>query len=288
MLARLVHDAGWPPGALNVLPLTNEDAAPLIEDERIKMLTFTGSTAAGWALKNRAGKKRVRLELGGNAAVVVHSDADLEYAAERCVTAGFSYSGQSCISAQRILVHQPVYDRFVELLLPRVQRLRTGDPMEESTDVGPLIRESDAIRAETWVQDAVAAGARLLCGGKRHGSILEPTILTNTRAEMKVNCMEVFAPVKTVEPYQTFEEALFRVNDSPYGLQAGVFTRDMKLMFQAFEEVQVGGLLANDVPTYRTDQMPYGGTKDSGQGREGLRYAIEEMTERKLMVLNLR
>jgi acyl-CoA reductase-like NAD-dependent aldehyde dehydrogenase len=288
MLARLVHDAGWPADALNILPLTNEDAAPLIEDERIKMLTFTGSTAAGWALKDRAGKKRVTLELGGNAAVVVHSDADLEYAAERCVTAGFSYSGQSCISAQRILVHQPVYDRFLELLLPRVQRLRAGDPMEESTDVGPLIRESDAIRAETWVQDAVAAGARLLCGGKRHGSILEPTVLTNTRAEMKVNCMEVFAPVKTVEPYQTFEEALTRVNDSPYGLQAGVFTRDMKLIFQAFEEVQVGGLMANDVPTYRTDQMPYGGIKDSGQGREGLRYAIEEMTERKLLVLNLR
>ena len=288
MLAQLVHEAGWPAGALNVLPITNEDAAPLIEDERMKMLTFTGSTAAGWALKNRAGKKRVTLELGGNAAVVVHSDADLEYAADRCVNAGFSYSGQSCISAQRILVHQPVFDRFVELLLLRVKRLNAGDPMEESTDIGPLIRESDAVRAENWVREAVRAGARLLCGGHRQGSILEPTLLTDTRPEMKVNCEEVFAPVKTVEPYQTFDEAITRVNDSPYGLQAGVFSHDMKLVFGAFEEIQAGGVMANDVPTYRTDQMPYGGTKDSGQGREGLRYSIEEMTERKLLVLNLR
>lgn len=278
MLARLVHDAGWPPGALNVLPLTNEDAAPLIEDERIKMFTFTGSNTAGWALKNRAGKKRVTLELGGNAAAVIHGDADLEYAAERCVVAGFSYSGQNCISAQRILVHEPVYDRFLELLLARIQRLRTGDPMEESTDVGPLIRESDAVRA----------GARLLCGGKRHGSIIEPTVLTATRPEMKVNCMEVFAPIKTVEPYQTFDEALQRVNDTPFGLQAGVFSRDMKLIFRAFEEIEAGGVMANDVPTFRTDQMPYGGIKESGQGREGLRYAIEEMTERRLLVLNLK
>jgi acyl-CoA reductase-like NAD-dependent aldehyde dehydrogenase len=290
MLARLVHDAaaGWPPGALNVLPLTNEDASPLVEDERIKMFTFTGSNTAGWALKNRAGKKRVALELGGNAAVAVHGDADLEYAAERCVTAGFSYSGQNCISAQRILVHQPVYERFVELLLARVQRLRTGDPMEESTDVGPLIRESDALRAESWLKEAISAGARLLCGGQRHGSIIEPTVLTGTRPEMKVNCMEVFAPIKTVEPYQTFDEALQRVNDTPFGLQAGVFSRDMKLIFRAFEEIEAGGVMANDVPTFRTDQMPYGGVKESGQGREGLRYAIEEMTERRLLVLNLR
>ena len=252
------------------------------------MFTFTGSNTAGWALKNRAGKKRVTLELGGNAAVVVHSDADLEYAAERCVTTGFSYAGQSCISAQRILVHQPVYERFLQLLLPRVQRLRTGDPMEESTDVGPLIRESDAVRAESWVREAVRAGARLLCGGHRQGSTLEPTLLTDTRPEMKVNCLEVFAPVKTVEPYQTFEEALQRVNDTPFGLQAGVFSRDMTLVFRAFEEIEVGGLMANDVPTFRTDQMPYGGTRESGQGREGLRYSIEEMTERKLLVLNLR
>ena len=288
MLARLVHEAGWPAGALNVLPLSNEDAAPLIEDYRMKMLTFTGSSAVGWELKKKAGKKRVTLELGGNAAVIVHGDADLEYAADRCVTAGFSYSGQSCISAQRILVHESVFDRFLELLLPRVQRLKAGDPLEESTDIGPLIRESDAVRAENWINEALAAGAKLHCGGKRHGSIIEPTILTNTRREMKVNCMEVFAPVKTVEPYRTFDEAVQRVNDSPFGLQAGVFSRDMSLVFRAFEEIEVGGLMANDVPTFRTDQMPYGGVKDSGMGREGLRYAIEEMTEPKLLVLNLR
>jgi acyl-CoA reductase-like NAD-dependent aldehyde dehydrogenase len=288
LLARLVQEAGWPSGALSVLPLSNEDATPMIEDERIKMFTFTGSGAAGWQLKKKAGKKRVTLELGGNAAVVIHHDADLEYAAERCVTAGFSYSGQSCIAAQRILVHDSVFDRFLALMLDRVQRLKLGDPLDEKTDLGPLIRESDAIRAQSWIEEAVATGAKLHCGGKRHGSILEPAILTNTRPEMKVNCMEVFAPVKTVEPYRSFDEAIRQVNDSPYGLQAGIFSRDVSLIFRAFEEVQVGGLMANDVPTFRADQMPYGGTKDSGTGREGLRYSIEEMTEKKLLVLNLR
>jgi glyceraldehyde-3-phosphate dehydrogenase (NADP+) len=230
----------------------------------------------------------VTLELGGNAAVIIHHDADLEYAAERCVSAGFSYSGQSCIAAQRILVQESVFDRFLEMLLARVQRLRLGDPLDEKTDIGPLIREADAIRAQSWVDEAVAAGAKLHCGGRRQGSILEPTILTNTRSQMKVNCMEVFAPVKTVEPYRSFDEAITQANDSPYGLQAGVFSRDVSLIFRAFEELQVGGLMANDVPTFRADQMPYGGTKDSGTGREGLRYSIEEMTERKLLVLNFR
>src|SRR5215472_1901104 len=288
MLARIIQEAGWPAGALSVLPLSNEDAAPLIEDERIKMLTFTGSTAAGWALKKRAGKKRVTLELGGNAAVVVHSDAALEYAADRCVNAGFNYSGQNCISAQRILVHEPVYETFLKMCLERVGRLKVGDPLEETTDLGPLIRESDAARAESWVREAVAGGAKLLCGGGRQGSMIEPTLLTGTQSHMKVNCEEVFAPVKTLEPYTTFEEALRRVNDSPYALQAGVFSRDMGLVFKAFEEIETGGVMANDVPTFRSDQMPYGGVKDSGTGREGLRYSIEEMTERKLLMMNLR
>jgi acyl-CoA reductase-like NAD-dependent aldehyde dehydrogenase len=288
MLARIVHDAGWPAGALSVLPLSNEDAAPLIEDERIKMLTFTGSTAAGWALKQRAGKKRVTLELGGNAAVVVHSDADLEYAADRCVNVGFGYSGQSCISAQRILVHEPVYEAFLHMCLERVRRLKSGDPLDESTDIGPLIREADAARAQSWVEDAVAGGARLVFGGARQGSMMQPTLLTGTQSHMKVNCQEVFAPVKTVEPYGNFEEALRRVNDSPYGLQAGVFSRDLGLIFRAFEEIETGGVMANEVPTFRADQMPYGGVKDSGTGREGLRYSIEEMTERKLLMINLR
>ncbi len=288
MLAKLVEEAGWPAGALNVLPLSNHDAAPLVEDPRIKMLTFTGSGAVGWELKSRAGKKRVTLEHGGNAAVVIHSDSDLAYAADRCVTVGFGYSGQSCISAQRILVHQPVYDRFLQMVLERVAKLKLGDPLNETTDIGPLIRHSDAVRAETWINEAVAAGASIRCGGKRKGSLVEPTILTNTKAEMKVNCQEVFAPVKTVEPYSNYDEALARVNDSPYGLQAGVFTSDVRLIFRAFEELEVGGVMANEVPTWRADQMPYGGVKDSGLGREGLRYAIEEMTEPKLLVLDQR
>jgi glyceraldehyde-3-phosphate dehydrogenase (NADP+) len=288
MLAKIVQEAGWPGGALSVLPLSNEDAVPLIEDPRIKMLTFTGSGAVGWALKIRAGKKRVTLELGGNAAVVVHSDADLDYAADRCVNLGFGYSGQSCISAQRILVHSDVYEKFLAMILERVAKLKTGDPLDETTDLGPLIREADAVRAESWVQEAVAAGARLHCGGTRRGSILEPAILTNTQPQMKVNCMEVFAPVKTVEPYITLDEAIKRVNDSPYGLQAGIFSCDMGLIFRAFDEIETGGVMANEVPTWRADQMPYGGVKDSGLGREGLRYAIEEMTERKLLVLSLK
>ncbi len=181
-----------------------------------------------------------------------------------------------------------MYDRFVKLLLERVARLKTGDPLEESTDIGPLIRESDAVRAESWMQEALATGARLLAGGKRRGSILEPALLSGTRPEMKVNCMEVFAPVKTVESYGTFEEALARVNDSPYGLQSGVFSRDLGLIFRAFEEIETGSVMANEVPTFRADQMPYSGMKDSGTGREGLRYSIEEMTERKLLLLNLR
>jgi glyceraldehyde-3-phosphate dehydrogenase (NADP+) len=260
----------------------------LVTDERLKLISFTGSAAVGWDIKRRAGKKKVVLELGGNAGVIVHSDADLTYAAERCVTGGFAYAGQSCISVQRILVERSVLERFTELFVGGVIKLRTGDPLKESTDVGPLIRESDAIRASDWVQEAVRGGARLLCGGQRKGSILEPTVLTGTRPEMKVNCQEIFAPVVTVESYSEFPDALKQINSSPYGLQAGIFTRDAKLLFSAYEELEVGALMAGDVPTFRIDHMPYGGIKESGLGREGLRYAIEEMTEPKLMVMNLR
>jgi acyl-CoA reductase-like NAD-dependent aldehyde dehydrogenase len=278
LMAEAVQQAGWPDGALNVLVLSNEDAGLLVTDERLKLISFTGSAAVGWDIKRRAGKKKVALELGGNAGVIVHSDADLAYAAERCVTGGFAYAGQSCISVQRILVERSVLEKFIDLFVAKVKKLKTGDPLEESTDVGPLIRESDAIRATDWIQEAVRGGARLLCGGRRNGSILEPTVLTRTRAEMKVNCQEIFAPVVTVEPYDDFAEALRQINSSPYGLQAGIFTRDAKL----------GALMAGDVPTFRIDHMPYGGVKDSGLGREGLRYAIEEMTEPKLLVMNLR
>ena len=288
LLAEAVQQAGWPDGALNVVPLSNEDAGLLVTDDRLKLISFTGSAAVGWDIKRRAGKKKVILELGGNAGVIVHSDADLAYAAERCVAGGFAYAGQTCISVQRILVERSVCSKFTDLLLAGVKKLKIGDPLQESTDLGPLIRESDAIRATDWVLDAVRSGARLLCGGQRKGSVMEPTVLTNTRSEMKVNCQEIFAPVVTVEPYDDFHDAVRQVNNSPYGLQAGIFTRDAKLLFNAYEELEVGGLMAGDVPTFRIDHMPYGGVKESGLGREGLRYAIEEMTEPKLMVMNLR
>jgi len=288
LMAEVIQQAGWPDGGLNVLPLSNEDAGLLVTDDRLKMISFTGSAAVGWQIKKNSSKKKVVLELGGNAGVIVHSDADLAYAAERCVTGGFGYAGQTCISVQRILVERSVYGKFTDLFLAGVKELKVGDPLDESTDVGPLIRESDAIRSADWVQEAVRGGARLLCGGNRKGSVFEPTVLTGTKPEMKVNCQEMFAPVVTVEPYGDFDEALRQVNNSAYGLQAGIFTRDAKLMFQAYEELEIGGLLAGDVPSFRIDNMPYGGLKDSGIGREGLRYAIEEMTEPKLLVMNLR
>jgi acyl-CoA reductase-like NAD-dependent aldehyde dehydrogenase len=288
MLAEVVQAAGWPDGALNVLPLSNEDAGLLVADDRLKMISFTGSAAVGWQIKKNAGKKKVILELGGNAGVIVHSDADLAYAAERCVAGGFNYAGQTCISVQRILVERSVSGKFIDLLLEGVKKLKIGDPLDESCDLGPLIRESDAIRASDWIQEAVRGGARLLCGGQRRGPMLEPTVLTGTRSEMKVNCQEIFAPVVTVEPYDTFDEAIKQINNSPYGLQTGIFTRDVKLLFNAYEELEVGSVIAGDAPSFRIDHMPYGGVKESGLGREGLRYAIEEMTEPKLLVMNLR
>jgi acyl-CoA reductase-like NAD-dependent aldehyde dehydrogenase len=288
LLAECVQQAGWPDGGLNVLPLSNDDAGLLVTDERIKLISFTGSVPVGWDIKKRAGKKKVALELGGNAGAIVHSDADLNYAAERCLAGGFGYAGQTCISVQRILVEHSVYGKFTDLLVEGVKKLKIGDPMEESTDLGPLIRESDAIRVTQWIEEAVRAGARVLSGGRRLGSIVEPTVLTRTKAEMKVNCQEIFGPVVTLEPYQNFDEALGRLNNSNYGLQAGVFTRDVKLLFQAYDELEVGAVVAGDIPSFRIDQMPYGGVKDSGLGREGIRYAIEEMTEPKLLVMNLR
>jgi acyl-CoA reductase-like NAD-dependent aldehyde dehydrogenase len=288
LLAEIVEGAGWPAGALNVLPLAIPEAERLVMDDRLKLLTFTGSGAVGWALKQKAGKKRVALELGGNAGVVVHSDCDVDYAAARCVLGGFSYAGQSCISVQRIFLQRTIEEQFLSKLVDGVNKLKTGDPLDESTDVGPMISEDAARRADAWVKEAVAGGAKALTGAVRRDSIFEPTILTHTRPDMKVSCQEVFAPVVTVEPYDDFGEAIRRVNESPYGLQAGVFTRDAKLLFTAFEELQVGGVIAGDMSSFRIDHMPYGGVKESGIGREGLRYAIEEMTEPRILVLNLR
>jgi glyceraldehyde-3-phosphate dehydrogenase (NADP+) len=288
LLNEIALEAGLPPGAWNTLPCDNAVAEGLATDERFKLLSFTGSAAVGWALKSKAGKKRVALELGGNAGCIIHRDADLDFAAERCVFGGFSYAGQSCISVQRIRVHRDVKDTFLEKLLPRVAKLKCGDPLDEATDVGPLIRASDAERVEQWINEAKSAGARVLTGGKRTGSVVEPTVLTNTQPSMKVNCQEIFGPVVTVEAYDDVDAAIAEINASPYGLQAGLFTRDAKLIFDAYRRLEVGGVIAGDVPTFRVDHMPYGGSKDSGLGREGLRYAIEEMTEPRLLALNLR
>lgn len=286
MLAELVEQAGWPAGALNVLALSNDDAQRMAIDERFKLLTFTGSASVGWDLKARAGKKRVVLELGGNAACIVHSDAQLDHAAERIVAGGFSYAGQSCISAQRIFVQRSVEAAFIEKALARVAELRMGDPLDPATDVGPMINEEAAQRVEQWVNEAVAGGARLVAGGERNRAFYEPTVLTHTRPEMKVNCEEVFGPVIVIEPYDDFSEAIRRANGSRYGLQAGVFTEDKRLLFAAFEQLEVGGVISNDSSSFRIDHMPYGGVKDSGFGREGLRYAIEDMTEPRLLVLH--
>ena len=288
LLAEMVAEAGWPAGALNVLPLSNEDAAQMVSDERLKLLSFTGSAAVGWELKRRAGKKRVALELGGIAGCIIHRDADLAYAAERCVFGGFSYAGQSCISVQRVFVERSVHENFLSEFVPRVQKLKLGAPLDEATDVGPMISEDAARRAAEWIDEAVAGGARGLCGGKRAGAMLEPTVLTGTKPEQRVNCMELFAPALCVEPYDDVFEAMRQVNASEYGLQAGLFTRDMALAFAAYDALEVGGVILNDVPTFRIDHMPYGGVKDSGTGREGIRYAIEDMTERKLLAVNLR
>jgi acyl-CoA reductase-like NAD-dependent aldehyde dehydrogenase len=285
-LAQIIEQAGWPPGALNVLPLSNDDAGILVSDDRLKLLSFTGSTAVGWALKQKSGKKRVVLELGGNAGVVICADANLDYAADRCVTGGFGYAGQSCISVQRILVEESAHDKLLSALVSRVQKLKVGNVLDESTDVGPLISEDAAQRVMQWIEEAVRDGAKIVCGGHRNGAMVTPTVLTNTKPSMRVNCMEIFGPVVTVEKFSDYEESLNTLNRSEFGLQAGVFTRDFKRIIRAFETLEVGGLMIGEVPTFRIDQMPYGGAKDSGLGREGLRYAIEEMTEPRLLAVN--
>jgi glyceraldehyde-3-phosphate dehydrogenase (NADP+) len=287
-LGEVVLEAGLPAGAFSVLPCENAVAERLVVDPRYQMLSFTGSAPVGWMLKAKCGKKRVALELGGNAAVIVEPDADLDYAATRCMVGGFGYAGQTCISVQRIFVHERIRDAFTALLLEKVKTLKSGDPAHEETVVGPLIDQGAAQRVEAWVAEAVAQGGRLLIGGGRRGAVVEPTVLTDVRPTMKVSCQEVFGPVVAVTSYQRFEEALAAVNDSAYGLQAGIFTRDINRIFQAYRELQVGAVLANEIPTFRADHMPYGGVKDSGLGREGVRYAMQEMTEPKLLVLNLR
>jgi glyceraldehyde-3-phosphate dehydrogenase (NADP+) len=288
LLADLLMEAGVPPGAVNVVPCDNRVAEQLVIDPRFKLLSFTGSAPVGWMLKAKCGKKKVVLELGGNAAVIVEPDADLDYVAQRCVTGGFSYAGQTCISVQRIFVHESVAGTFTDRLLARVQQLKTGDPSDEQTVVGPLIDEGAAQRIEGWIGEALAQGAQLLAGGTRTRSVIRPTVLSQVTGTMNVSCQEVFGPLVTVTSYRDFATVLNAVNESEYGLQAGLFTQDVGRIFQAFEQLEVGAVLANEIPTFRADHMPYGGVKDSGIGREGVRYAIEDMTEPKLLVLNLR
>lgn len=286
-LGDFLLEAGWPPEALAVMPQVNDDAEFLVEHEdRLKLLSFTGSAKVGWALKQKAGKKRVLLELGGNAALIIHGDwPDIAGAAQKAVTAGTSYAGQSCISVQRVYVERPVFDEFVKHAVAYAGKLVMGDPGNEATDVGPMIRLSDAERAESWIDEACAGGATVLTGGSRAGSMIEPALLTGTCSPMKVLDDEVFAPIIAIEPYDDFEAALGEVNRSRYGLQAGLFTRDARRIFRTYEALDVGGLIVGDTPTWRLDPMPYGGIKDSGLGREGIRYAMEEMTERKLLVM---
>ena len=285
LLGEIITAAGWPAGAVSVVPAPGAAAERLLADERVKKLTFTGSAAVGWRLKERAGHRRVTLELGGNAGVIVHGDADLELAARRCTVGAFAYAGQVCISVQRIYAERAVFEEFKKLYLDACSALRAGDPLDEGTDIGPMIEEEAAARTEEWVKEAVAGGAELLLGGRRSGAFFEPTVLTGTKPSMKVCGEEVFAPVASLEPYDTFEEAVAEVNRGLYGLQAGVFTKDTGRVFYAYDNLEVGGVIVGDIPTYRSDNMPYGGVKQSGFGREGIRYAIEEMTEMRLLAM---
>jgi len=284
-VAEIIADAGLPDGAVSILPMSRELGDRMVADERFKLLSFTGSPAVGWRMKAKAGKKKVVLELGGNAGVIVDKSADLDWAARRVVTGGFSYSGQVCISVQRLFVHEAVYDDFMGRFLDGAKNLRQGDPSDASTDVGPMVDEANAQRIQSWVDEAVESGAEVLLGGTRDGTFFPPTVITGAERSAKVCSNEAFAPIVVVEKFSDIGEAITSVNDSTFGLQAGVFTSDLAGAWTAFNELQVGGVVLNDVPTYRVDHMPYGGVKDSGLGREGLRWAIEDMTELRLMVL---
>lgn len=285
-LGELFAETDLPPEMVSVLPVSGSKAGELAEDPRFAKISFTGSTEVGWGLRTKDPKKAVTLELGGNAGLIVHSDADLDRAAERVAFGGYYQAGQSCISVQRILVHEDVADAFNSKLVAEVGKLKTGDPMDPETDVGPLIDHDSLERVSAWVDEAVQGGAEILVGGKREDPFYTPTVLARTEPDMKVRCMEVFGPVTTVSTYRDFDAAIEEVNNSRYGLQAGIFTNDIKRIFQAHRDVEVGGVIVNDVSAFRADQMPYGGTKDSGTGREGLRWAMAEMTEPKVLVLS--
>ncbi len=286
LMLEIFEAAGLPAGALQVLHCPVALAEQMVKDERFAMVTFTGSAKVGWHIKSIAGRKKVALELGGNGAVIVAEDADLDLAATRCVRGGVVYGGQYCIGVQRILVHESVAEAFTQKLVAGVRACKVGNPLEDGVDVGPVIDEASAERIQSWVDEAVAGGAQVLAGGTRERAVVQPTVLTNTKPGMKVEDEEIFGPVLTVNTYRDWNDAVHRAADSRYGLQGGIFTNDLRRAFQAVEDWEVGGLMVNDVPIYRIDNMPFGGWKDSGTGREGTRYAMDEMSEIRHLVIN--
>lgn len=284
-LGEILAETDLPEGAFSILPCPRDGAEVFTTDERIRLLSFTGSPEVGWALKAKSGKKKVVLELGGNAAVVVDADADLTDAVSRILVGAFYQSGQSCISVQRVIAHEAVYAEVRDRLVAAARELKAGDPRDEQTFIGPIISAKEADRIEAWIASAAARGARVLCGGTRKGNVIDATVLEAVPPDEKVYAEEVFGPVVVLESAPDFEAALARVNASRYGLQAGVFTRDIQKAWRAWDVVEVGGVLINEVPSWRVDHMPYGGVKDSGLGREGVRFAMEDMTEIRLFVL---
>ncbi len=285
VIGEILAETDLPKGAFSILPCRRDSADMLTEDDRLKLLSFTGSPEVGWALKARAGKKPVVLELGGNAACVVDNDWDLDDAVARVIIGAFYQSGQSCIGVQRLYVHSDVYDAFKEKLLTKTKALKSGDPKDPETFIGPMISEGEAERLHGWIKDALDRGATLLCGGERDGNMLQASLLENVPADCELSAEEAFGPVAILEPFDDYDAVLKKVNDSRYGLQAGVFTRDLYKAQKAWDELDVGGVVIGDVPSWRVDHMPYGGVKDSGIGREGIRYALEDMTELRLMVV---
>ena len=283
-LARLIDKTKLPKGAISILPMDRTTGNLLVTDERFKLLTFTGSPEVGWKMKSDAGKKKVVLELGGNAGVIITKSANIDKAVDKCVAGGFSYAGQVCIHTQRVYVHGDIFNDFSTRFVEKTKQLKSGPAESPDTDISAMIDEKNAIRVEDWVNEAINGGAKLLCGGKREGAFYEPTVLTSTKHDMNVSCCEVFGPVVILEPYSDFKTAVEELNNSRYGLQAGVFTDSISEMDYAFNNIEVGGLMINEIPTFRMDHMPYGGVKDSGLGREGVKYAILDMMEPRLMV----
>ena len=284
-IAEIIEAAGAPAGSASILPMTRELGDRMVADERFKLLTFTGSPSVGWRMKERAGKKKVVLELGGNAGVIVDASANIDWAVKRCLIGAYAYAGQVCISVQRMFVHESVWDEFMAKFVAGVAALKVGDPLDPTTDVGPMVDANQASRTQRWVDEAVALGGTLLAGGQADGNFFPPTVLTDVPLTAQVCSNEAFAPLVVAFPFKTLNEAIERVNDSMFGLQTGVFTNDLAGAWRAFGELEVGGVIVNDIPTYRIDHMPYGGVKDSGLGREGLRWAMEDMTEIRIMVL---